>query len=300
MRFRLTVTYLLMFSLMLTALGFLFRTNLSTTLDSQANDLLEEEWSAALAYLTFENQRPVWAYDRVDPDESAIVTRLQRVYLLTDDSGHVLQRSETYQMLGVDSPEFIAEVLKHPEPIYRTLVSKQGVRYRLKSARIVDKKHYYYLSLGRPLDLSDGTLRQFTLNYFVALPGLILITGLLGWLLAGRALGPVNDVSLAAQRITGSSLEMRIPLRGAGDELDHLIETFNNMMDRLKSSFDQIRQFSTDVSHELRTPLTAIRGQIEVALMTAESPDQFREAMEKALEDVERLSNIVRALLLLS
>jgi signal transduction histidine kinase len=61
-----------------------------------------------------------------------------------------------------------------------------------------------------------------------------------------------------------------------------------------------MRQFSTDVSHELRTPLTVIRGQLEVALFTAKTPEQYREAMINALEDVERLSNIVRALLMLS
>ena len=72
------------------------------------------------------------------------------------------------------------------------------------------------------------------------------------------------------------------------------------MTDRLHQSFEQIRRFSTDVSHELRTPLTAIRGQLEVALFTAETPDQYREAMINAIEDIEQLSSIVRALLLLS
>jgi signal transduction histidine kinase len=72
------------------------------------------------------------------------------------------------------------------------------------------------------------------------------------------------------------------------------------MTERLKHSFEQVRQFSTDVSHELRTPLTGIRGQLEVALFTAETPEQFREAMMNALQDVEKLSNMVRALLLLS
>jgi signal transduction histidine kinase len=72
------------------------------------------------------------------------------------------------------------------------------------------------------------------------------------------------------------------------------------MSRRLKASFEQMRQFSTDVSHELRTPLTAIQGQLEVALFTANSKEQLREAIENALQDVERLSNLVRALLLLS
>jgi heavy metal sensor kinase len=110
----------------------------------------------------------------------------------------------------------------------------------------------------------------------------------------------VNDVAQAAQKITGSNLSLQIPLRGAGDELDHLIESFNRMTTRLEDSFEQIRRFSTDVSHELRTPLTAIRGQLEVALFTAQTPEQYRDAMVNALEDVEQLSSIVRALLLLS
>jgi len=122
----------------------------------------------------------------------------------------------------------------------------------------------------------------------------------LGWFMAGRALTPVKDVAKAAQRISGSNLSLRIPTREAGDELDYLILTFNRMIERLESSFQQMKQFSTDVSHELRTPITAIRGQVEVALFTAKTTDQYREAMFNALQDIDRLSQIVRALLLLS
>jgi heavy metal sensor kinase len=128
----------------------------------------------------------------------------------------------------------------------------------------------------------------------------IVLSGVLGWFLAGRALDPVNSVADAAQHITHSNLDVQIPQRDAGDELDRLIEAFNHMMTRLNLSFEQIRQFSTDVSHELRTPLTVVRGQLEVALFTAETVEQYRDAMADALEGVERLSNIVRALLMLS
>ncbi|MBM3769578.1 MAG: HAMP domain-containing histidine kinase [Acidobacteria bacterium] len=61
-----------------------------------------------------------------------------------------------------------------------------------------------------------------------------------------------------------------------------------------------MKRFSTDASHELRTPITGIRGQLEVALMTAKNTDEYRDAVINALEDVDRLSNIVRALLMLS
>jgi signal transduction histidine kinase len=87
-------------------------------------------------------------------------------------------------------------------------------------------------------------------------------------------------------------------LRNAGDELDNLIQTFNSMVERLEQSFLMTRQFSTDVSHELRTPLTAIRGQLEVALFTAATKEQYREAIITALEDVERLGQTIRAMLM--
>jgi len=126
------------------------------------------------------------------------------------------------------------------------------------------------------------------------------VGSLLGWLLTKRALRPLQDVVRASESITGSNLSLRIPYRGAGDELDRLIETFNRMIERLEASFQQMRQFTTDVSHELRTPITAVRGQLEVALMSSRSAEDLREAVSAALEETERLSNVVRAMLALS
>jgi heavy metal sensor kinase len=132
------------------------------------------------------------------------------------------------------------------------------------------------------------------------IPLVIVIGTATGWVIAGRALLPVMAIARAAQRIGGSNLSLRIPERKAADELEYLIETFNAMIARLEQSFIQVRQFSTDVSHELRTPITIVRGQLEVALFTAQTSEQYRDAIVVALGDVERLSQIVRALLLLS
>jgi heavy metal sensor kinase len=176
-----------------------------------------------------------------------------------------------------------------------------GTPYIIKAGVMLDDHgQRYFFAIGRSLADSERTVHTFTTDYFLSLLAIIPLTGLLGWLLAGRAIQPVNEVAQAAQKITGSNLSLQIPLRGAGDELDHLIESFNRMTTRLEDSFEQIRRFSTDVSHELRTPLTAIRGQLEVGLFTAQTPEQYRDAMVNALEDVEQLSSIVRALLLLS
>jgi heavy metal sensor kinase len=179
---------------------------------------------------------------------------------------------------------------------------QHGTPFLVRAGVVYDEahKHPYYVAIGRNLGANASILREYTWIYVGVIPLGILCGCALGWLLAGHALTPVKEVARAAERISGSNLSLRIPDRGAGDELDYLIETFNRMIERLEINFQQIRQFSTDVSHELRTPITAIRGQLEVALFTAETTDQYRDAIFNALQDVERLSQIVRALLLLS
>ena len=173
---------------------------------------------------------------------------------------------------------------------------------RIRAGIVYSEGHVapYYVAIGASYADNMKILRQYTWIFAGAIPGALLLGLLLGWLMAGRALTPVLAVAQAAQRISGSNLSLRIPTRGAGDELDYLILAFNRMIERLEASFQQMKQFSTDVSHELRTPITAIRGQLEVALFTAKTTDQYREAMFNALQDIDRLSQIVRALLLLS
>ena len=163
-----------------------------------------------------------------------------------------------------------------------------------------DGERRYYVALGRQLSLNEALVQRFTLRYFASLPVIVFFGGLLGWLLTKRAMQPLHDVVRTSESITGANLYLRIPVRGAGDELDRLIDTFNRMIERLENAFQQMRQFTTDVSHELRTPITAVRGQLEVALMTARGEEELRDAIQAALEETERLSNLVKAMLALS
>lgn len=301
LRFRLALSYVVFFSVLLLLLGMLFRQILSSTFQAQMESVLDEEWGAAKGYLRTGPEGPDWVFDEKDPDESFTVRRVQRVYMLADTQGHPLQHSEIYDSLGIDPPSEIRAILESGKPSIRLRRDPSGVPYMIRSGLWVDHDgHKYYLAIGRALDYNDTIIRNFTFQYFAWVPLVIVVSGLLGWFLAGRALHPVNSVAQAAQRITHSNLDVQIPMRNAHDELDRLIEAFNHMMTRLNRSFEQIRQFSTDVSHELRTPLTVVRGQLEVALFTAQTIDQYRDAMADALEGVERLSNIVRALLMLS
>ena len=301
LRFRLTVSYLLLFTGLLVAIGFYFRHSLQVQTEGDVRAVLEEVWGEAKGYLRIENQRPIWTADPDDPEDQHIVDRLRYVILLADANGNVLLDSPTYESIGIDSPAEIRRIIALKEPEIHIRPDASGTPYIIKAGALPgERRDRYFLAIGRSLGDSQHTVHSFTRDYLLSLLAMIPLTGLLGWVLAGRAIRPVNEVSQTAQKITGSNLSLQIPLRGAGDELDHLIESFNHMTARLHDSFEQIRRFSTDVSHELRTPLTAIRGQLEVALFTAQTQEQYRDAMVNALEDVEQLSSIVRALLLLS
>jgi len=303
LRFRLTLSYVLFFMLLLTGIGLFYRQILEKQLERREQAALEEQWDAAKGYLSFENERPVWSED---PEDAEIVAQLQQMYLIADANGIALKyNSDTYDTIRF-SPAEIQAILGQSKPDFSERSDKDGNAYLIEAGTVYNelehprRKQPYFLAIGRPLADTQRTVSSFTRSYFLLLPLLIALSALLGWAFAGRAIQPLNSVAQAAQNITGSNLSLQIPLRGAGDELDHMIESFNLMTARLNQSFEQIRRFSTDVSHELRTPLTAIRGQLEVALFTADTTEQYREAMVNALEDVEQLSSIVRALLLLS
>jgi len=309
LRFRLTLSYVIFFTLLLIVIGLLFRPLLSNIMYDQVDEALDEEWGAAKGYLHYENYGWDWFFDAYDPEESLIVRRLQHVFLLANSDGEPINNehvwvSDTYRSLGVESPLVIRTRLKRLTPSSEeseTRYDQDGVPYRIRYGILTDRlKHRYYMAVGRSISEEERTLNGISVRYLKMVPFLIALSGVWGWFVAGRGLRPVNSVAQAAQKISGSNLSVRIPSRLAGDELDHLIATFNGMMDRLALSFEKIRQFSTDVSHELRTPLTVIRGQLEVALLTGHTEEHYREAMTAALEGVERLSQIVRALLLLS
>jgi two-component system OmpR family sensor kinase len=121
-----------------------------------------------------------------------------------------------------------------------------------------------------------------------------------GWFMAGPALRPVDAITLAAQRIAGGDLTQRLKAPASADEIGRLTNTFNNMIDRLETSFRQIRQFSSDASHELRTPLTVMKGETELALRRPRAIDDYKTVLESNLEEIDRMTRIVDELLFLS
>jgi heavy metal sensor kinase len=127
-----------------------------------------------------------------------------------------------------------------------------------------------------------------------------MVASLGGQFLAHKALKPVDDITQAARMITSQNLNQRIVPPKVKDEISRLIETFNGMISRLDQSFRQIKQFSSDASHELKTPLTILKGEVEVMLRKERTQQEYQQTLKSNLEEINRMSQIVEDLLLLS
>jgi heavy metal sensor kinase len=162
-------------------------------------------------------------------------------------------------------------------------------------------KLHNLVQVGTSLKVVVDTLKNLKIILWTAVPALLLLTALIGRFIASRALKPVANITQTAKDIgAGANISQRIPVPEVKDEIGQLALTFNSMMDRLESSFIQMRQFSSDASHELRTPLTVLKGQGELALGKERKPEEYQEVISSNLEEVQYMSKVLEDLFLLS
>ena len=110
----------------------------------------------------------------------------------------------------------------------------------------------------------------------------------------------IRNITQVTKKITSQNLQERLHVPDSQDEIQDLTLTINSMMDRLETSFHEIKQFTSDVSHELRNPLFAIKGEIEVALSQKRNEYEYRESMQVCLERINLLIKMVNDLFLIT
>jgi signal transduction histidine kinase len=121
-----------------------------------------------------------------------------------------------------------------------------------------------------------------------------------GWFYSGRALRPISAVVKKVEDISITSLNLRVFEGNGKDEIGKLAKTFNNMLERLETSFSMQKNFIANASHELRTPLTSINGQLEVLMMKERSTDEYKSAAGSVLDDIRALIDLSNRLLLIA
>jgi heavy metal sensor kinase len=174
-----------------------------------------------------------------------------------------------------------------------------------RRVRIVGRRHVID---GTPVRIRVGLSEEPLWRDFwqmvsalaIGLPVALLLIGGTGYVVARRALRPLDAMATRAEKITAERLEERLPIANPNDELGHLGRVFNETLARLERSFEQLRRFTADASHELRTPLTAIRSVGEVSLQRTGDADYYRDIIGSMLEEANSLTKLVDSLLTMS
>ncbi|MGZ8381018.1 MAG: sensor histidine kinase [Nitrospira sp.] len=229
------------------------------------------------------------------------LTRIDKFFQIFSPSGTITIRSPNIKQHEVPLSRTALDAAFAGQRIFESAKYPKEPPLRLISVPIMYRGNLLYIvQVGTSMESVGETLQRFLVLLVVAIPIALAVSLAGGWFLAGRALRPVDKITLAAQRIAAGDLSQRLSMPAAQDEIGRLAATFNNMIGRLDTSFRQIRQFTSDASHELRTPLTVMKGETDLVLRRPRLLDDYKSVLESNLEEIDRMTRIVDELLFLS
>jgi two-component system OmpR family sensor kinase len=245
--------------------------------------------------------------DVLPPDMGEVLRRFfgpsftDRFYQFLDPLGRLDPRRPRF---GDEPLQINPKALKDAEEGYATFETMPGNgRFPIRVITFPVAQHgqiVNVLQVGMSLEGLFMARQHFLWTLAALVPLALVLAGSGGWLLARRALRPVDQMTTTARRIEAEHLAQRLEGAEVNDELGRLARTLNEMLARLEAAFAQVRRFSADASHELKTPLTVLRGEIEVALRNPRDPAEYRRVLTSVLEEVESMTLLVDDLLLLA
>jgi signal transduction histidine kinase len=194
--------------------------------------------------------------------------------------------------------------------IYLGLASQlddEPVSQELPATRVIETPEGFVVEEGviraemRTLEelVNERALEQLRNYSFSALILLFIASLVVGWIVSGRVLAPIDRITAVARDIQATDLSRRIRLGGPHDELREVADTFDAMLDRLDQAFETQRRFVQEASHELRNPLAVMRTNLEVTLADPDAtPEDLRKTAVIVGNSAERMTHLVDDLLL--
>ncbi|MEX2032797.1 MAG: ATP-binding protein [Dehalococcoidia bacterium] len=156
-----------------------------------------------------------------------------------------------------------------------------------------------FLDEGRQ-ETRDQALQTLVVQSSIALAAMLVLSVAAGWIVSGRMLSPVSNITGTVRRISGERLHERVALDGPHDELKELADQFDAMLDRLDEAFRAQREFVANASHELRTPLAVMRAELDVTFSDpGATTEEMRASAEVVQRAIQRAEALVTALLTL-
>lgn len=199
------------------------------------------------------------------------------------------------QFQDLDLPEsFYKEILEYKKSFYENKNTfYAGVLYENNGTKSISIVSASNETLSRQLMYLRTTL---IIGFIIT----TVILFILGYFLSKQIILPIKKMTNKVRAINTENLHLRLNVGKGKDEISNLARTFNNMLDRLETSFESQNNFVSNASHELSTPLTSIIGEAELALHKMRSREEYRNAIQIILHDAERLKTIIQSLLSLA
>lgn len=301
LRSKLTLWYVLILGVLLISFSSFLYFTLSKSLyrdvDNKLRSLAELVASESVSPLS------KFGFESIDQalEASLNLKPIGKFIQVLDESGRIGRKSENLK--NVQLPISLNALKNASKGLvtYETHRPFENAPLRIITFPVIENKHVAkIIQIASSLEDVEEALNTLLILLVITVPLALMVASLGGQFLANKALKPVDQITQTARMITSQNLNQRIKPPKVKDEISRLIETFNEMISRLDQSFRQIKQFSTDASHELKTPLTILKGEAEVTLRRKRPPQEYEQILRSNLEEVNRMSQIVDDLLLLS
>jgi two-component system, OmpR family, sensor kinase len=287
-RLRLTLAFVAVLALMLSAAGIVlysqFERDLDRTIDRDLNSRV-----ADVAAIAAEQRAP----------RDVLAESGERVGQVYGRDGRLVDSTRRGSGGRLLTPAEVRRADRGRFAVNRRATSAGEARLRAVPVRTRGGRRFV-VAIAELLGRRDRALDRLRTLLFVVGPFALLLASYAGYQVAGAALRPVERMRAGAERITEQDIAQRLPVPASGDEVEALGNTLNELLARLDAALARERRLLSDASHELRTPLTVLRTGIQVALRREREAGELREALESAGREAERVSRLAEDLLVLA
>ncbi|MCB9196644.1 MAG: HAMP domain-containing histidine kinase [Flavobacteriales bacterium] len=201
--------------------------------------------------------------------------------------------SEKSPNLKANSLEFkIDKINSH----FTTTLAEKQIR-QLQIPYLIEGKTVGYIVTAMSLESTLIVLSNLLYTLLISFPVILIGLFFTSYILAARSIEPVMNITATTHKITQNNLSERVELPANDDELHQLVESINDLLDRIQGAIVREKQFTSDASHELRTPISVIQGTLEVLVRKTRTPQEYEEKIVLCLNEITRMNEIIDQLL---
>jgi len=297
--FKTTLWYALIFLALELTIGIVIYFNLSNSMYRRLDNSLKKQADLIYNFVSDRNRdiadfQPDSIYS--SPDElvydlifEAISYNRNNTFVQIQIKNKIVFKSDNLK--DITLPELS---LKSDSLVIKNLYIKELSEDKIRAAYFA--KGNDDIIIAFPTHLIGETLNSLLEIYLVMAPAFFILSIIGGALISRKSFSRIDFITRKTNEITTKNLDERIEGEEFTDEYGKLIRTLNNMIARIKTSIDYLNQFSVAASHELKTPLTILRGELELALRSPKTAEEYKETLESNYEETLRLINIIERL----